>query len=199
MPTHKRVIAQAYDEKHIELARYFIPRMAKWCEANGWRHVVRHVHSTDHDYDHDYRKYVLIRELICDHDVVVWSDTDVVPVSGADFTLPEGDIHFSQDNHGLCSGFVAYRSIQWTADFVEGLTSIIPKRGNYRTHEQDCLKLLIAIGECGKHVRMIPETIVANMNSPRMGVPTFFHAWSNTGVTEAINRAAAICNSTTDS
>lgn len=200
MPTHSRVIAQSYDENHIDLARYFIPKMAMWCKANGWRHIVRHVNSADHYHDHNYRKYPLVRELICDHDVVVWADTDVIPVSWKDFIVPDGDIHFSWDRHGLCAGFVAYRSCQWTADFVAGLTAIIPQRGLHRTHEQDCLKSITMVGDCGYHIRMLPETIVSNPQSPRLNTPpTFFHAWSNGGVYDAIKRAEDICNYITDS
>jgi hypothetical protein len=195
MHTLKRCIAQAYDEKHIELARHFVPKMDEWCNRHGWSHVIRRVKSWDHDHDHDYRKHLLVQELLVSHDIVVWSDTDIIPVSGEDFVMPHEDVHFSCDTHGLCAGFMAYRSNQWTVNFVSGLTSVIPKRGAYRTHEQDCLKSIILIGDCVNHVRMLPETIVANPCSPSMQVPpVFFHAWSNTGVKGAIDRATHICN-----
>ena len=197
MVTHtlKRCIAQAYDENHIGLARHFVPKMDEWCNRHGWNHVIRRVKSWDHDHDHNYRKYLLVQELLGAHDIVVWSDTDIIPVSGEDFITPRRDVHFSCDMNGLCAGFVAYRSTQWTVSFVSGLTSAIPKHGAYRTHEQDCLKSMILIGDCGNHVGMLPETIVANPCSPPTPVrPVFFHAWSNTGVQDAIDRAIHICN-----
>jgi hypothetical protein len=197
MPTHRRCVAQSYDEHHIKLAEHFIPKMAKWCSDHGWDHVVREVRSTDHDHDHNYRKYPLVRELLPNYHEVIWADTDIIPVSGEAIEVPHGDIHFSIDRHGICAGFVIYRSNQWVSDFVSGLLSIIPRNGRHHTHEQDTIKLISLAGDCGYHIRTIPESVVANPCTPKTGrPPVFFHAWSNAGVDEAIRTSREACNST---
>lgn len=197
MATHRRCVAQSYDEKHTKLADHFVPKMAEWCSAHGWDHVVRQVRSSDFDHDHNYRKYPLVRDLLLNYHEVIWADTDIIPVSGNAIDVPHGDIHFSIDRHGICAGFVIYRSNQWVSDFVSGLVSIVPKRGMHRTHEQDTIKLISLAGDCGNHIRTIPESVVANPGSPRTSLaPAFFHAWSNAGVENAIRLAKEACNYT---
>jgi len=189
-----RCVVQAYDVNHIYLAEATIPLMAKWCHKHGWSHkVFKSPISEDHD--HNYRKYPVVRSCLNeDNEVVDWADTDIVPVSGEDLKLSQdhADIHISLDRHGYCAGMMVYYNSQWTRDFVAGLTAIIPKHGIYRTHEQDCLKRLLLIGQAQGQTRTIPETVVACPQSPETIKPTFYHLWANLGWESALTRLGEI-------
>jgi hypothetical protein len=192
---YSRCIAQAYDENHSRLAEFTVPMMDSWCRKNGWSHVVHRVYPGEESWDHNYRKYPLVQKLLPDYDVVAWMDLDVVPISGEDLVVGPENVHISIDRHGMCAGVVVYRSCPWTTCYVHGLTSIVPKNGLYRTHEQDVLKVVSSIGDAALHTRTIPETVVSNPLSTReLTAPSFYHAWSNGGVEQAIERIKLECS-----
>ena len=188
-----KCVIQAYDENHESLANITVPLMAKWCYNHGWSHQVVLCDSSKESYDHNYRKYPLVRSMLEHHQVVMWADADVVPVSGEDFPLGEKNVQVSFDRHGYCAGLVVYRNSLWTRQFVTGLEAIIPTEGIYRTHEQDCMKAILLIGQVSDNVVSIPESVVACPHSPKTTVkPVFLHLWTHTGLADSIQRAKEI-------
>lgn len=161
-----------------------------WCEQNGWDFGFYLCPQEFRLHPH-FWKWAVARKYAYKADQIMWLDVDVI-LFNPERKLPEPQqqIHFSQDQGGLCCGGWLAKGGSWLEDFSATLLAIGPNSGENRGQDQDLVKYLAGWGQFREAFGSLSFEIVSNQDIDIQSLqPLWHHLWGNQGVERTVRKA----------
>jgi len=184
----------AYNGTNNKLIFPFLNRIIKYCTTNNY------------EFDFDFRNehiqtkkldYIYNKLTTSDCDFLVWVDLDIYLLN-IDYKIEDiinnKDLYFSQDNNGICSGFMIIKRNDFNLQLFKSLSffgmvdtsmdienktifgGFLHKNGNH--YEQNTIKVVLNYFASLKNkVSMIDENIIQNPESLFYQNAFAFHFW----------------------